>query len=104
MSDAHRIAGATGIVLGVALAARFTAAHNKEVGRHMTNDKARGAVLVVNEACEPAVVSIDGHPPVPPAPPAMAMAIRVSPAEEAHIDAMRLRSYHLALQRRHITR
>lgn len=40
-----------------------------------------------------------------PRPPAVgAMAIRVSQAEEAHIDAMRVRSYHLALQRRHISR
>lgn len=36
------------------------------------------------------------------APPPEAIAIRVSLAEEAHIDAMRLRSYHLARQRRHI--
>jgi hypothetical protein len=72
----------------------------------MTNEKARGAVVavvVVNEACDPAVGSVTGHPPAPP-PPAMAMAIRVSPAEEAHIDMLRLRSYHLALQRRHINR
>lgn len=52
-------------------------------------------------------VNVHDHPSLPPAPPpveAISIAIRVSPAEEAHIESMRLRSYHLALQRRHINR
>lgn len=43
-------------------------------------------------------------PTHPPLPPAIAMGLFVSPAEQAHIDATRLRSWELAIARGHVRR
>jgi hypothetical protein len=43
-------------------------------------------------------------PTHPPLPPAIAMGLFVSPAEQAHIDAMRLRSWDLAIARGQVRR